>query len=228
MSEGKANPWWLCVRLIWRPDTLATAAKQIPNRVAYPFATGTFMFIALACGFVLLCFRVESCYTWGEMWHFISTNRAEWGDAGLAVLCVAVTWLVCAATVVWMRRKFITFKAVLLSHTPALIPALVWLVLLAAFTLNNNLALPKYQIGWLKSSLIGAIVSPYGALPIWGTWVWTLARAVNKERRRWCMWGCKACSYDLRGSIPAGATTCPECGAPIDPALRRDPVDLGA
>ena len=37
----------------------------------------------------------------------------------------------------------------------------------------------------------------------------------EKYRRAKLLNLCTDCGYDLRGSIPAGSTTCPECGAPI-------------
>ncbi len=46
-----------------------------------------------------------------------------------------------------------------------------------------------------------------------------LLYAREKHRRAKLLWGqtfeCPKCRYDLRGSIPAGSTTCPECGAAI-------------
>ena len=46
-----------------------------------------------------------------------------------------------------------------------------------------------------------------------------LLYAREKHRRGKLLWGqafeCPKCRYDLRGSIPAGSTICPECGAAI-------------
>ena len=47
----------------------------------------------------------------------------------------------------------------------------------------------------------------------------------ERYRRAKLLHLCTDCGYDLRGSIPAGSTTCPECGAPISrPASDHPPA----
>ena len=52
-----------------------------------------------------------------------------------------------------------------------------------------------------------------------------LLYAREKHRRGKLLWGqafeCPKCRYDLRGSIPAGSRTCPECGTAIPNSPKR-------
>ena len=47
----------------------------------------------------------------------------------------------------------------------------------------------------------------------------------EKYRRQQLLPACPACDYDLRGSVNAGATHCPECGAAIPAAMRPAQAD---
>jgi hypothetical protein len=59
-----------------------------------------------------------------------------------------------------------------------------------------------------------------------------LLYAREKHRRGKLLWGqaveCPKCRYDLRASIPAGSTICPECGAAIPSSPPQPPTNTSA
>lgn len=64
-----------------------------------------------------------------------------------------------------------------------------------------------------RGSYTGLVLGGTVALWCFGPGIVLLFMREKYRRRKFSL--CLNCGYDLRGSIPAGATTCPECGAAI-------------
>lgn len=98
-----------------------------------------------------------------------------------------------------------------------LTPAFLFLLIgaLAMFSEMVNGLMDGYSSDWNQEETIGLIIFVIGLVMVfWSRWLFQqvkrrLQRATLKRRI------CYECGYDLRGTMDAGRTSCPECGQSI-------------
>jgi len=168
---------------------------------------------------------------------FLAIDEAAWAYTGythqwsawaaLATLCACflVVWMV-SGLVLWrwvrrlprMRALFRLALAILICSSGTMVVAI------ACLEYATSRPGPAWRAGQGPAIAvnIGFTASILGV----GLIAWLKCFSSRYERQK--APACAKCGYDLRGSIPAGSTTCPECGAAIPEAMRRGPAESGA
>lgn len=210
------------LHLLWAPRRLPETAIELP---LWPAALASL--IAIDLMFTLLAMGAfASVYEpYRDFAHYALTaiQGAPRAAAVGAVPAMGVgLWIGLLALTARDHRARAALKVFALSFLPFLLPVLFYSICLfiAAAGSPGFGFHPGSKPGWVEWPIFRVLGSCFW-LPVmffvwFGFWFWATEKAGRWLRHAWPP-VCEGCGYDLRGSVAAGGTDCPECGMAIPP-----------
>ena len=171
-----------------------------PARLILPIALVASLLTALTASLVLALIELTEVDDHGPEW----TQAAVWVFFG-------GSWVGLAALLFVHVRRRIRFRV--LSRLTA--------ILFASSLVQLVVTVPSHLIVIRRPGCLTGMLTGIGLLVGIYVTFWSLGPAImllflmDSYRQQRNAPLCLACGYDLRGSIPAGSTACPECGEPI-------------
>lgn len=228
---AKLNTSESCGRCAW----LLVAPWKVPVAATEVSAGAAICSGALAFGWFFGVFT----------WYVVTTTEKPWatwlslGKSALMdfVPCALLPTLVagtCAGLFFWLGRDKGAYayliQVLALSFVPITIPFTAWALMFATITLSNDVVhqsdLARQFFNNSPILLLGSCMWIPLLMALWISllaWSFSRAKQLAQELRQLCV--CE-CGYDLRGSIAADSTCCPECGQEIPERVRAHPPSL--
>lgn len=201
--------------LLWAPNRLAPVAVSTSVTVAAMVGVAALVFHLTVLMLYVTALGDPPPASAGEFVGEVARGVA----AAVLLAGLVVYFAQLIGQTAYNDRTQLSFKILLLSPVTMIGPVALYAALLLALAVVPE-QWSNHPVAAMGQMLLAALGSCWWAPLLFLMWLWLWQRAARRvEQITPAGWPilCEQCGYDLRGTLVAERSECPECGAAIPP-----------